>query len=288
MRMAPIISLVLSIVVGFIAVFFGRGWLNSEAEATNVPAAVVVEEVATQRVLVADLLVERGDILTIESFRETDWPADHLPEGAVTDVNDILSVDGEFPFALGVMVPGEPLLRGKLSHTAVRDTLAGVIEPGYRAVSVQVNDASGVAGFVLPDHRVDVNVFYESNDPVTGRLTNHVRTLLQDVRVLAVDQKFQEGLEGASPSNTVTLQVTPQQAKAVGLAAETSKIGLVLRPKGEVSLETPKRRPAPKPVVKASPKPAKKFTTIRVIQGDSEQTISAPIVSAETKDGASD
>lgn len=284
MRMAPLISLILSVVVGFIAVFFGRGWLNNEADATNVPA-VIVEEVETQRVLVAGLPLERGDVLTIESFLEADWPVDHLPEGVVTDVNDILSVDGEFPFALGVMVPGEPLLRGKLSHAAVRDTLAGVIEPGYRAVSVQVNDASGVAGFVLPDHRVDVNVFYESNDPVTGRRTDGVRTLLQNIRVLAVDQKFQEGLEGASPSNTVTLQVTPRQAKAVGLAAETSKIGLVLRPKGEVSLETP--RPAPKPVVKVAPKPVKKFTTIRVIQGDSEQTISAPIVSAETEDGAS-
>lgn len=286
MRIAPLISLILSIIVGFIAVFFGRGWLNNEAAATNTPA-IIVEEVETRSVLVvSELELQRGDLLTIESFREADWPVDHLPDGAVSDVSEILSVDGEYPFALGVMVPGEPLLRGKLSHAAVRDTLAGVIEPGYRAVSVKVNDASGVAGFVLPDHRVDVNVFYETNDPVTGRRTDRVRTLLQNIRVLAVDQHFQEGLEGASPSNTVTLQVTPGQAKAVGLAAETSKIGLVLRPKGEVSLEAPRPRPAPKPVVKAAP-PAKKFTTIRVIQGDSEQTVSTPIVPAETNDGVS-
>lgn len=283
MRIAPVISLVLSVIVGLAAVFFGRSWINNEADATDTPA-VIIQEVLTQSLLVVDAPIARGDLLTEASFRKVDWPLAHAPEGAVTDIKSILTEQGEFPFALGVMVPGEPLLTGKLSHTAVRDTLAGLIEPGFRAVSVEVTDASGVAGFILPDTHVDVNVFYEVENAGTGRLTQRARTLIEDVRVLAVDQSFSVNLEGAAPANTVTLQVTPSQAKAVGLAAQTSEIGLVLRPKGEETLEAPK----PRRVVRRTPVqavPVKRFTPIRVIQGEAEETVSAPI--APTGNGVS-
>lgn len=287
MRIAPLISLALSILVGIAAVFFGRGWLNTEAGASN-PPSVIVQDVETQKLLVADKLIERGDLLSSEAFREVDWPLAHMPEGAISEVSAILNADGSFPYALGLMVPGEPLLGAKLSHTAVRDTLAALIEPGFRAVSVEVSDASGVAGFVLPDHRVDVNVFTEkrNND---GEPIPHVETLLEDIRVLAVDQFFQENLEGAALARTVTLQVTPEQSKVLGLANEKFGIGLVLRPQGEAPLQIGLPKPAPKPVIARAPvKIVPKFANIRVIQGDEEQTVSAPVARSADTNGVTD
>lgn len=274
MRTAPLISLGLSILVGIAAVVFGRGWLNSEADAADAPA-VVVQEIETRRILVADMLIERGDLMSEATFREADWPVEHLPEGAVDSVDTLLGPDGAYPYALGVIVPGEPLLGGKLSPSAVRDTLAPLIEPGYRAVSIEVDDATGVSGFVLPDTHVDVNVFYDDNGFGSGGGGQRAITLLQNIRVLAVDQNFSENLEGASPARTVTLQVTPAQGKSLGLAAETATIGLALRPKDEVTILAPPVRRAPRRPIAAAP--PKKFTQIRVIQGDAEETITAPV-----------
>lgn len=276
MRTAPIISLGLSIVVGIAAVVFGRGWLNSEADATNAPA-VIVEEVATQDILVADLLLQRGDLLTEDSFTTVAWPAEHLPTGALTDVASITRPDGSFPYALGVVLPGEPLLGGKLSPVAVRDTLAALIEPGYRAVSIEVDDATGVAGFVLPDTRVDVNMFTDIKNRATGETTSKAKTLLQDVRVLAVDQLFHESIDGAAPARTVTLQVTPEQAHDLGSAVGAGRIGLALRGKDDVTILPPPEPVRPRRVITRRAAPKKTTATIRVIQGDEETTVSAPV-----------
>lgn len=287
MRIAPFISLGLSVIVGVAAVFLGRGWLSHEAVATNQPAAILVQEVATQKVLVADMALERGQQLTSSAYRLVDWPVEYLPAGAITDTLMLSDSNGELPYALGFIVPGEPLLAGKLSQAAVRDTLAALIEPGFRAVSVKVDDASGVAGFVLPDHRVDVNVFTEKRDDHSGRLTVSAETLLYNIRVLAVDQNFQENLEGSAPARTVTLQVTPEQSRTLGLASQASEIGLALRPQGESPLEMEPpihtRRETPRvPNVKVKPK----FSNIRVIQGDQEEIISAPVAGLAIATGA--
>jgi len=282
MRVAPMISLGLSVVVGVLAVVFGRGWLNDNAEAVVVPAEVIVKEVETQSILIANLPIERGDLLTIESFRESEWPVDHTPAGAITDVSAILGEDGKLPYALGVMVPGEPLLLDKLSYSSVRDTLASVIEPGYRAASIRVDEVTGVAGFVLPDHRVDVNHYRQYTNELTGVQGTSARTILTNVRVLGVDQLFAENVEGASTSRTVTLQVTSEQAKVLGRASQDGTLSLVLRPEedptleGAARIEKPKPRPAPRPV-KAPAPAAQKFTAIRVIQGESEEVVNAPV-----------
>ena len=291
MRIAPIISLVLSVLVGIAAVILGRGWINTEAQASGTPPTeVIIEKVDTQRILVADLMIERGDLLTEEAFRAVEWPIDHLPAGAITDISAVTGETGGLPYALGLIVPGEPLLEGKLSHRAVRDTLPTLIEPGFRAMSVEVNDVTGVAGFVLPEHRVDVNVFKSQYNRATDTQVPVAETLLQNIRVLAVDQKFQDNLEGAAPARTVTLQVTPAQARRLGLASENSDIGLVLRAQGDdpIALEKSKPVATPRPVVRRAPvKAAPKFTNIRVIQGDKEESVSAP-VARPVDDGATE
>lgn len=270
MRMGPIVSFGLSILVGVAAVFFGRGWLDSEADAVAVPSEVAVQ-IDTRQILVADILIERGDLLQETSFRFADWPTEHLPEGAIEDLSVIIGPEGDFPFALGVMVPGEPLHAGKLSPNIVRDTLAPMIERGFRAVSVEVEDHTGVSGFVLPDTRVDVSVYFTIDDPNTGDKKGRSETLAQDIRVLAVDQIFGEYLEGAKPARTVTLQVTPAQAAAIGRATEIGTIGLSLRAEDEESFLPP----PPRRVTRARA-PARKFTQIRVIQGDDEATVTTP------------
>ena len=288
MRAGPVVSLILSILVGIAAVFFGRGWLNSEADAARpvVQTVVEVEPMPLAKIYVANAAIERGDIVSVDSLRLVDWPADFVPLGAISDPSDFINPDGSFPSSLGVIVPGEPVLLNKLSSQTVRDTLAQLIEPGQRAVSVEVDDATGVAGFILPDHRVDVNSFREVRSNASSDKIQRGELLLSNIRVLAVDQSFAEDLDGAKPARTVTLQVTPEQASKLGVAIEAGTIGLALRRADDDDAEPVKAAPKPVravPVRRAPAKPA--FTNIRVIAGESEETVSAPVSQSNSQTG---
>jgi len=96
-----------------------------------------------------------------------------------------------------------------------------------RAVSVEVDQVIGVAGFVLPGTRVDVLVTIM---PGTDRRETTTRIILQNVRALAADQKYQQDIEGEPQYVTVvTLLVTPDEAEALTLAATEGRIQLALR-----------------------------------------------------------
>lgn len=285
MRAGPIVSLILSILVGIAAVVFGRGWLNSEAEAARPVVTAATEPVAAPQlteIYVANASIARGDAVSVDSLRLVEWPADYVPLGAVSDPSDFINPDGSMPFSLGVIVPGEPVLLNKLSSQTVRDTLAQLIDPGFRAVSVEVDDATGVAGFILPDHRVDVNSFREVFN-AKGDREQRGELLLSDVRVLAIDQSFAEGQDGARLARTVTLQVTPEEANRLGVAVQAGTIGLALRrtdddtkPVQALRRHTSQRRATP-----AKPR----FTNIRVIAGEAEETVSAPVSRSNLQTG---
>lgn len=277
MRIGPIISLGLSIVIGIVAVVFGRTWLNNEAEAARPAAEVVVEEVETQTILVATALIERGDALEDVLFEQRDWPVDFVPAGAMSDAGEIVLPDGSLPFALGTITPGEPILAAKISRTKPRDTLAGIIEPGFRAVSIEVDDATGVAGFVLPNHRVDVILSREILSPNTGA-NYRPETLVRNVRVLAVDQAFGEELDGATLARSVTLEVSPHQAGLLTAGADIGRLGLALRAEHDVSLAEPVRKPR-----RTTPVRRPSRASVRIIEGEEEKTVTTPVAAAKSE-----
>ena len=289
MRAGPIVSLGLSVLVGIAAVVFGRSWINSEAEASRPEITSIAEpvaEVALTKIYVANANIKRGDELTIDSLRLADWPADYVPLGAITDPSSLINPDGSQPFSLGTIVPGEPVLLNKLSSQRVGDTLAQLIEPGYRAISVEVDDATGVAGFVLPDHRVDVHSFRDLTGDFSNERVLRGDLILSNIRVLAIDQSFEEGQDGARLARTVTLQVTPEQANLVGIAVQAGTIGLALRradDETEAEIATPKPRPSRTPKTSRPARPA--FANIRVIAGEQEATVSAPKAASTAQTG---
>jgi pilus assembly protein CpaB len=100
-----------------------------------------------------------------------------------------------------------------------------------RAVSIPINTESGAGGFILPNDRVDVVVTVQvSEQPrVFG-----ARTLLHDVRVLAVDQTYKQDKDQKTVlAKTATLELSPQQTETVDAAAATGTVSLALRPLGD-------------------------------------------------------
>ena len=105
--------------------------------------------------MVAALPLRFGNDVTSQHLREIAWPEGALPKGSFAKIDEIL--DGRTRrVALASIEENEPILKPKITGPGQRGSLAAIIQPGMKAVTVRVNDINRVAGFVLPGERVDV------------------------------------------------------------------------------------------------------------------------------------
>ncbi len=125
--------------------------------------------------------------------------------------------------------PSEPILRWKITGPGQRAGLSSVIAAGLKAVTIRVNDVFGVAGFVLPGDRVDVLL---TRAETGGDKKQFTDVLLQNVRVLAVDQLADDRSEKPAVVKAVTLEVKTQDTQKLALAGTVGSLSLALRPAG--------------------------------------------------------
>ncbi|HXZ32797.1 MAG TPA: Flp pilus assembly protein CpaB [Terriglobales bacterium] len=173
-----------------------------------------------------DVLVAATDLQVGTKIEEKDvkyvhYPSGELPAGVFHRKDRLLG--------RGVILPisrGELILTNKLAAENAGYGLPSLIPPGMRAVSVRVNDTTGVAGFVLPGTRVDVLL---TGNP-EGVSQQETTTVLENVAVLATGQKLERNAAG-EPQTTpvITLLVSPDDAQKLTLAANQGKIQLALR-----------------------------------------------------------
>ena len=290
MKLGPLISLGLSAVLGIAAVFLGRYYMSSNNN--DAVAEISAPAIQMSSVLVAAAAIEPGEQVSASNVKSVNWPADSVPEGVVEDASAL----SEMLYARGLILPGEPIMLEKLDAEGNLLTLAAAIEPGMRAVSVTVRSDTGVAGFVLPGDRVDVNEFIQrepgqsaasyGGDAVRVTADLIARPVLQNVKVLAVDQTFDSGLEGARPSSTVTLEVSPDGALRLGAAGMQGALGLALIGRKEEAevIRLVKAEPN-RPVVRRRAPKAPSTADVRVINGDKEVTVTAPAAQPRTLTG---
>lgn len=284
MKAIPLISLGLSLALGAGAIFFGREFMSDrapEASAATPPPAIQMS-----RVMVAAARIEPGKEIEPNMVRIVEWPASAVPAGTLRDTGAL----GERAYARGLIVPGEPLIAEKISLDGPFMTLGANITPGMRAVSIVVRNDTGVAGFVLPGDRVDVNEFQDERAQDgyvegTARASGKVvaRSVLKAVKVLAVDQTFAPDMEGARLSSTVTLEVTPEDALLLGAANKRGALALALISRKEDlpdMAEASAPQPAPRPQTRAPVRRAPTTTTVRVINGADDARVTTPIAPA--------
>jgi pilus assembly protein CpaB len=110
--------------------------------------------------------------------------------------------------------------------------LGAIIAPSYRAVSVKVDNVIGVAGFVKPGARVDVLATLRRVD--TEKALPYSKVILQDVKVLAVDQQLEQANQAdATIVSVATLEVDPAGAERLIYAAHEGRLQLALRTPGD-------------------------------------------------------
>jgi len=159
-----------------------------------------------------------------EDLKLAEWPADHLPMGAVRDPKEVAE-----RILISRVLAGQPVLPGMLASKNAGNGLAALIPPNMRAMAVRVDDVVGVAGFIHPDDRVDVLVTLHPNRP-GGETTTKV--FMQNVKVLAVGQEVEANDQArmhANPATVATLLVSPQDSERLALASSEGRLLLTLR-----------------------------------------------------------
>jgi len=305
MRMNTMVTLGASAAFGLTAVLLARGWISGavadEFRQTRAPATLSMPQmpdVPMTSVVVANADLLFGDHLSPDVLRVVQMPEDAVPLDALRSLDDLFDPSREFaafeddapqPYVmLADVAMNEVLLPHRVSGLGGRGSLSARIRTGYRAVSIRVDDVSGVAGFVVPGDLVDVQYVTEQ----LGRKASNFRSdiILQSVRVLAVDQTSNQQVDAPTIARTITLEVSHMDAQALAVASESGQLSLVLRATGEALPTTTKSFSSrqldaranslsatkkPKRPTRVTPKPKPKpVANITVIRGDTRQSVS--------------
>lgn len=179
-------------------------------------------------VVVAAANIPKNSIILREQLKLERIPAQYAHPLAIRDIKEVVGQTAVADISQGEQVLSNRLVSGR----AKRDKLAYIVPQGKRAVSVAVNPVSGVSGLIRPGDRVDVLATLEV--PSGQEQVTMTAFALQDVEVLAVDQSLSEtkptsGKEETVQTKTVTLAVSPEEARRLVLASERGSIRLALR-----------------------------------------------------------
>lgn len=194
------------------------------------------------------------------------YPKDAVPEGAYSDIDSVVGQTTKV-----FMSAREPVTAIKMSSRG--GGLSMLVRPTMRAASVQVDQVSGVSGFVLPGDRVDVLVTVDNHRLNDDAIT---RTILQNIEVLAAGQKTEQRDNKPITVQSVTLLLDPKGAEALAHAGYEGEIHLVLRnPEDQEEVQIAalstsemlgKSKPASKPTYRRSSTPARPATVTKPAQ----------------------
>ena len=234
MRTSTIVMIAFAVVFGLLAVFVAQAWLNRQAELRLKHMEAAQKPVPGHTVVVAAAPLRFGMPLSQQTLREVSWPREAIPAGTFGSMQQLLA--GGKRIVLASIEANEPIFASKITGPGQRATLSAVIGPGMRAITIRVNDVEGVAGFVLPGDHVDV-LLTQQPDKHSG----NTDVVLQNAKVLAVDQLADDSSEKPSVVKAVTLEVETVSAQKLSLAASLGTLSLVLRKAGEASHEGTRR-----------------------------------------------
>lgn len=236
-------ALRLSIIMVF---FFATVALGLIAYSMNLPKAPVPVQVtentppppATVGYFVAAHPLPRGTLARDEDFEVRSSPPGSVTAGTILDTPDArIGLRGSL--VRNFLDTGSPVTSKDVLRPRERGFLASVLAPDSRAISINVDAASGVSGLIWPGDYVDVVLTEESTTASEKQNPDHQHgtlseTVAYNVRIVAIDQEIVQGGSASNASagkvaRTVSLQLAPEQVKKVVVAAQLGKLSLAVR-----------------------------------------------------------
>jgi len=251
----------------------GAAWVANNYVKTQL-ASNMSGETATVSVVAAAMRIPYGTKLESRHVKMLDVPESILPPGAVRDFKEI---DGNI--VKGDILDGEIILKERIAGAGAGSSLAALVEPNKRAVTVRVNDVIGVAGFLLPGNYVDV--LGTRLEASTSRMAV-TETIINMVKVLAVDQTVATSKNDPVVVRAVTLELDPKQAELLVKWEEQGTIQLALRNPTDTLVLVADQPPPPAPEPRRA---IRRAAPTQVNQGSSVILIRGTKVQSEKADG---
>ena len=249
---------------GILLFFLVHGVMSGKAARPATASVVAPPPVQTVRVLIAAHDIKAGTRLADADLQWQDWPANTLNPAYITDgprpgttaagtEEAARKAGGAQALAIAasdaarhVLTPGakESYIGGVarqdiLANTPITDAqvvrsdeggfMAVMLQPGMRAMAVQVSVENTAGGFILPGDRVDIMATHQTPRTGGGNIDS-VETVLRNIRVLAIDQQVETQKDKQSVIGaTATLEVSPVDGQALTLAKASGTLSLMLR-----------------------------------------------------------
>jgi pilus assembly protein CpaB len=251
----------------------------------------------TKVILVAAQAIQGGSLMTSDDLQQKEIPVEEMVKEYNVDTTE------NRRSLMGAMVKrnlgaGEAVRSDDLMRPTDHGFMAAVLSPGMRAVTINVDAASGSSGLIWPGDRVDLIQTQVNADPATsiGRRIS-AQTVLTNVRVVAVDSQLVSAPNRNAPAildaqnRTVTLEVDEEQAQRVAVGMRLGRLSVSVRAStsvaGNAKTETKREatfaqdilpdlveKPAPAPVAPVimapAPLPPAPEPPMRVFSGPGE------------------
>ena len=284
MRILVFSLLLLAVLTAGVTALLVKGFLETERTA-QLEMPPEEESLPEKQTFV---LVSEGELLPGDEISPADislqlWPEDMLSNDFIVSESSNSDVTDEFMGAIArIKIPaGIPLRYDMVFKRSEAGILTGILSPGMRAVSVAIQPETGASGFILPGDYVDVIVTYDF-ETLDDEVRQAAETILEKVRVVAVDQELTGEDEEAIDAATITLEVTPKGAETISLGSSVGQIHLSLRSLSPATLQSEKTFTPDYEVFEAltikkeapPPPPLEEFTTNEtVLSGGPESQI---------------
>lgn len=209
-----LIALAGAVVFGLLAIFLAQKYVTQRVQQK------IAEEETNVVIAAADIPL--GTEINAQQVTLARFKRNLIPEGAMLKKEEVIGRVTTADISARMVMTGK-----QLAGLGAQPGMPGIVTEGMRSVSVRVDEASGVAGFIAPGTYVDVIAIMapqlDGAKPVS-------KVILQKIRILAGGQKMETNKEGKPALvNTVTMELTPGQAEKVKLAEAEGKLQLSIR-----------------------------------------------------------
>ncbi len=218
-KLRALVPISISLIIAIAGTVFLYKWIESQRGPKEI---VQVEKVDAAPVVVSAGNLPWGTKLKPEMIKMAPYLKESLPVGYFSSTADLKDRVLVAPLKLN-----EPITEAKLAPTSVKTGgVSAVLKPGMRAIAVKGDKVIGISGFINPGNRVDVIVTVK--EPNTKKIKSKI--FLENLAVLATGTQIEKNEKGEPmPVDVYTLEVNPEQAEKVALAASEGRLQFALR-----------------------------------------------------------
>ena len=206
------IFLIAAVAAGLVATFGIHRYVSVKTRVVEAP---------TRQVFIATADISPGTAISGQAVKADTRPQEVIPPNCAATMREIEGRVVKVP-----IFKGNFIILTMLAPEGTAAGLSGILEDGKRALTVKVDEVAGVAGFIQPGDHVDVLMDLS----LKGQSEHFSKTILHNISVLTTGQIWeQKGENKPMVVNTVTLELTPEEAEVLNLASNEGKIRLALR-----------------------------------------------------------